>query len=248
MPDFTGYLLSALAVLIVLTVHEFSHAYAAYKLGDPTAQSLGRLTLNPIKHLDPVGALCLVFFHFGWAKPVPINARYFKKPRFHFALTALAGPLANLVTAFFTSLLCLVIQAFFTKVVLIPVEYTFIIALINNLLTFLVIFQQINIGIALFNLIPVPPLDGSRIFLTFLPPKAYFGIMKYERYIYLGLIGWLFIGDIFKSVLMYIPLISSSKILSTLVGFLSLSDMLGTLFGYVSSIMFRFWELIPFLR
>ena len=247
MPDFTGYLLSALAVLIVLTVHEFSHAYAAYKLGDPTAQRLGRLTLNPINHLDPIGALCLVFFRFGWAKPVPINARNFKKPRFHFALTALAGPLANLITAFFTTLVCLLIQAIFTKVILIPAENTFIIALISNLLKFLVIFQQINIGIALFNLIPVPPLDGSRIFLTFLPPKAYFGIMKYERYIYFGLIGWLFVGDIFKTILMYIPLIRGSKILSALVGLLSLSDMLGTLFGYVSSLMFSFWQLIPFL-
>ena len=177
MPDFAGYLLSALAVLIVLTIHEFSHAYAAYKLGDPTAQSLGRLTLNPIKHLDPIGALCLVFFHFGWAKPVPINARYFKKPRFHFALTALAGPLANLITAFFTSLVCLLIPALFNKVIPIPAENVFLISLINNFLSFLVIFQQINIGIALFNLSPVPPLDGSRIFLTFLPPKAYFGIL-----------------------------------------------------------------------
>ena len=248
MPDFAGYLLSALAVLIVLTIHEFSHAYAAYKLGDPTAQRLGRLTLNPIKHLDPIGALCLVFFHFGWAKPVPINARYFKKPRFHFALTALAGPVANLITAFFTSLVCLLITALFNKVIPIPAENAFLISLINNFLSFLVIFQQINIGIALFNLIPVPPLDGSRIFLTFLPPKAYFGVMKYERYIYLGLIGWLFVGNMFKTVLLYIPFIASSKILSTLVGFLSLSDMLGTLFRYVSNLMFSFWELIPFLR
>lgn len=247
MPDLTGYLLSALAVLIVLTIHEFSHAFAAYKLGDPTAQSLGRLTLNPIKHLDPVGAMCLVFFRFGWAKPVPINARYFKKPRFHFALTALAGPLSNLIVAFFTTFLCLLVQAFFTKTIPISIEREFLVALINNVLKFLVIFQQINIGIALFNLIPVPPLDGSRIFLTFLPPKAYFGIMKYERYIYLGLIGWLFGGRILKSVLMYIPLIRTSNVLSTMVGFLSLSDILGTLFAYISNFMFWFWELIPFL-
>jgi len=249
MPDsIYGYLLSALAVLVVLTIHEFSHAYAAYKLGDRTAQSLGRLTLNPIKHLDPIGALCLVFFHFGWAKPVPINARNFKKPRFHFALTALAGPLSNLIVAFFSSLLYLVVWALFTKVILIPTENQFIIAFIGNILSFIYVFHQINIGIALFNLIPVPPLDGSRIFLTFLPPKAYFGIMKYERYIYFGLIGWLFIGDFLKTILMAIPFISASRILSAIVGVLSLSDMLSTLFGYVSNLMFMFWELIPFLR
>ena len=248
MPDFYGYLLSALAVLVVLTIHEFSHAYAAYKLGDPTAQRLGRLTLNPIKHLDLVGALCMVFFRFGWAKPVPINARYFKKPRFHFALTALAGPLSNLIVAFFSSLLYLVVLAFFTKVVPISVDNTLAILFIEYFLYFILLFQEINIRIALFNLIPVPPLDGSCIFLTFLPPKAYFGIMKYERYIYFGLIGWLFIGDILKSLFMMIPFISASKILSTLVGFLSLSDILSTLFGYVSSYMIKFWELIPFLR
>ena len=97
------YILSALAVLIVLTVHEFSHAYAAYKLGDPTARNMGRLTLNPLKHLDPIGALFMLFFHFGWAKPVPINARNFKDPKKGFAISALAGPLVNIILAFVTS-------------------------------------------------------------------------------------------------------------------------------------------------
>lgn len=241
----SGYVLSALAVLIVLTIHEFSHAFAAYKLGDPTAQRMGRLTLNPIKHLDPIGALCMFFFHFGWAKPVPINARYFKKPRFHFALTALAGPASNLITAFFSALLYLIMNAFFPKIV--GLNNTFVIEFYINIASFIYVFHRINVGIALFNLIPVPPLDGSRIFLTFLPPKAYFGIMKYERYIYFGLIGWLFAGDIVKKLLLNIPFISSSRVLSFAAGVFSLSDMLDTAFGYVSKLMFMIWELIPFL-
>ena len=105
MKDLLYYLLSAIAALISLTIHEYSHGYAAYKLGDPTAKALGRLSLNPIKHLDPVGAVCMLIFHFGWAKPVPINMRNFKNPRRDFAITALAGPLANLVMAFISAFL-----------------------------------------------------------------------------------------------------------------------------------------------
>ena len=97
------YLLSALAALIVLSIHEFSHGYAAYKLGDPTAKLMGRLSLNPIKHLDPIGAIMMVIFHIGWAKPVPINAANFKKPKRDFAISALAGPLSNMILAFFAS-------------------------------------------------------------------------------------------------------------------------------------------------
>ena len=94
------YILSALAALIALTVHEYCHGYAAYKLGDDTAKSMGRLTLNPIKHLDPYGAICMVLFHIGWAKPVPINPRNFKDPKKGFAITASAGPAANIILAF----------------------------------------------------------------------------------------------------------------------------------------------------
>ena len=99
------YILSALAALVALTVHEYSHAYAAYKLGDDTAKNFGRLTLNPIKHIDPLGAICMIFLRVGWAKPVPINMRNFKEPRRGFAITALAGPASNLVMAFASALL-----------------------------------------------------------------------------------------------------------------------------------------------
>ena len=105
MIDFYTLILTAFATIITLTVHEFSHGYMAYKLGDPTAKNLGRLTLNPIKHIDPIGAVCMLFFHVGWAKPVPISLRYFKKPKRDFALTALAGPVSNLVIAILSALI-----------------------------------------------------------------------------------------------------------------------------------------------
>ena len=103
------YLLSAIAALIALTVHEYCHGYAAYKLGDDTAKNFGRLTLNPLKHIDPYGAICMVLFHIGWAKPVPVNARNFKNPKKDFAITAAAGPLSNLILGFFSALLYLVV-------------------------------------------------------------------------------------------------------------------------------------------
>ena len=101
--DITQLILSAMAALVALTIHEFAHGFVAYKLGDDTAKLYGRLTLNPMKHLDPFGALCMVLFHFGWAKPVPIDPRNFKNPRKGFALTAIAGPATNLVVGFFTA-------------------------------------------------------------------------------------------------------------------------------------------------
>ena len=100
-------------VLIALTFHEFAHGYMAYKLGDPTAKNLGRLTLNPLKHLDPIGTICMIFFHFGWAKPVPINSRYFKKPRRDMALTAAAGPIMNFILALFGMLVCRILTKIF---------------------------------------------------------------------------------------------------------------------------------------
>ena len=171
-------ILSALAVLLILTIHEFSHAYAAYKLGDTTARNLGRLSLNPLKHLDPFGALCMVLFHFGWAKPVPINPRNFKNPKRDFAITALAGPLSNMIFAFLSALLFLVLNSAFSPILSTSLAANgFVATLAYNLLKFVAIFHQINIGIGLFNLIPIPPLDGSRILNVILPPKYYFGIM-----------------------------------------------------------------------
>jgi Zn-dependent protease len=151
-------------MLISLPVHEFSHAYAAYKLGDDTAKRMGRLTLNPIKHLDPFGAVLMIFTGFGWAKPVPINPNNFRNRKKGFALSALAGPLSNIILAY----LAIVIYRLF------GLSPSGIIGLFFYYLAIL------NIGLGVFNLIPVPPLDGSRIFSLILPEKQYFQLMKYE--------------------------------------------------------------------
>ncbi len=157
----------------------------AYKLGDPTARNLGRLTLNPLKHLDPVGTLCMILFHFGWARPVPINSRYFKHSRRDMALTAAAGPLSNFIMAFLGLLLY---RIFYRVLLAFPPVSQFTYYLQYALLMLLSYFHSLNLSLGVFNLIPVPPLDGSRIFLTFLPAKYYFGIMQYERYIQLALL------------------------------------------------------------
>lgn len=235
---------SALAALIALTVHEFSHGYAAYKLGDPTAKSLGRLTLNPVKHLDPIGALCMVFFRFGWAKPVPINPRYFKKPKRDFALTALAGPLSNLLLAFAFGLIYLLTLKGFSSVFF-ESELSYRLAV--NLTLFIYIFHAVNLGLAVFNLIPVPPLDGSRLLNVILPTRLYFKVMRYERQIYFGLIGWLLLGDFVKRALLSVPLVSASPILSAVAGIFSLTDLIGALLVKLSELIFSFWQLFPFL-
>lgn len=239
------YALSAVATLVILTIHEYAHAYTAYRLGDSTARNLGRLSLNPIKHLDPFGALCMVIFHFGWAKPVPINARNFKNPKRDFALTALAGPAINLICAFFSALLYLLIFALLRDVTF---ESSLLFSLAKNSLLFIYLFHFINVGIGIFNLIPIPPLDGSRLLNVILPPKQYFGIMRYERYIYFGVIGWLLLGDYVKRALLSIPLIAANPVLSFISGIFSLTDILGSLFTLISEGMLNFWQLIPFLK
>ena len=166
-------LLSIPTVLIALTFHEVAHGYIAYKLGDPTARSLGRLTLNPLKHIDPFGALAMLVVGFGWANPVPINTRYFKNPRKGMALSALAGPVTNILLGLFGA----ICYALIIKFNLILSTAGYVAAL------FFLYFLILNINLAVFNLIPVPPFDGSRILFAFLPDRMYFGIMKYERII-----------------------------------------------------------------
>lgn len=240
------YVISALVVLITLAIHEYCHAYAAYKLGDNTAKDMGRLTLNPIKHLDPVGAICMLLFHVGWAKPVPINPRNFKNPKKGFAITAIAGPLSNIVMAFFGALVYLIIAASLRGVLFVrdSFEYNFW----NNVLLFVSLFHTINLGLGIFNLLPIPPFDGSRILNVVLPPKAYFGIMKYERKIYYGVLIWLLLGDYVASMLRMIPLIANTPALNFIVGIFSLSDMLGAAISAISGVMISFWQLIPALR
>lgn len=237
--------ISVFAVLITLTIHEYAHGYAAYKLGDNTAKMYGRLTLNPIKHIDPIGALFMLVFHIGWAKPVPINPRNFKNPKRDFAITALAGPLSNLIMAFISALAFLLIYA---PIKNIAFESTFWLNVAQNTLDFFYVFHLINIGIAIFNLIPIPPLDGSRILNVILPPKTYFAIMKHERTIYYVLLGWLLVGDFVVSALLSMPLIAYNPILSSFVKIFSLSEILGFFIEKISSFIFYLWELIPMLK
>ena len=239
------YIISSLAVLIILPIHEFSHGYVAYKLGDPTAKAMGRLTLNPIRHLDLFGAICMVLFRFGWAKPVPVDVRYFKKPKRDFAIVALAGPLSNIVCAFFGAFLYLVFYKFATSIE-IPNEFVF--HLLYYTLYFLLAFHQINLGFAIFNLIPIPPLDGSRLLAALLPNRIYYKLLKYERQIYIVMLVWLFLGRYASEFLLSMPLVSTNPVLTVLANVLSLSSLISALSDKLSALMISFWNLLPFLR
>ena len=182
--EFIVYAVSSLVVIfLTLPIHEYAHAFAAYKLGDNTARYMGRLTLNPLAHIDWIGAACILFFGFGWAKPVPINSRYFKRGKTDVAITAFAGPLSNLIVAFLS-----VFLMFLTVALLSWFNY------IGYITAFFYYVAIINIHLAVFNLIPIPPLDGSKILAAVLPNNIYYKIMQYERYVYIVLIVLLYTG------------------------------------------------------
>ena len=246
MQNIIYYLFSAIAALIALTVHEYCHGYAAYKLGDDTARNFGRLSLNPMKHLDPIGTLCMIFFHFGWAKPVPINPRNFKNPKKDFAISAAAGPLSNLVLGFFSAFVYLLVFALVKDMYF--TSRTFLYHIINNSLIFLYVFHSVNVGLGLFNLLPIPPFDGSRLLNVVLPERLYFKVMRYERQIYMGVLVWLLAGDYVAFAVRSIPMVYSSSILYWFAGIFSLSGMIGSIISAVSELMMNFWQLIPFLR
>lgn len=176
MSQYIGYLYSIPAVLIAIILHEYAHGFVSWKLGDPTPKKDGRLSLNPLNHLDPIGTLCLLVFHMGWAKPVEINPNYYKNPKLGTVLVSLAGPVTNFIIAFISM---------FALVKINPEGVLFYI------LMYLVI---INIGLGVFNLIPIPPLDGSKVLSAILPERLYFGYMKYEKYFMLVLLVAMYLG------------------------------------------------------
>lgn len=172
--SFQEYILRIPIVLMAITIHEYAHGYAALKMGDTTAKNQGRLSLNPLAHMDPIGALCMLLFHFGWAKPVPINPYNFRDRKKGTMLVSIAGPLSNL----FLSLVGAVILGILSRF-----RFSVESAIFVNLLVG--IFGQmiiLNISFAVFNLIPLPPLDGSKILGALLPAKYYFKLLQYERY------------------------------------------------------------------
>ena len=164
-------LLSVIPALICITVHEMCHGLAAYKLGDRTAATQGRLSLNPIRHLDPLGLIMLVIFHFGWAKPVSVDMRNFKHPKRDMAITALAGPVSNMVLA---AVLLFLYGALYRP--LHAGDFG------KQILQMLMQTSYLSVCLGVFNIIPIPPLDGSKVLFSFLPNKQYDFLMRYERY------------------------------------------------------------------
>ena len=165
-------LLRLAAVFLCLTIHETCHGLAAYALGDPTAKRAHRLSLNPLRHIDWIGFVMMIVAGFGWAKPVPVNPNYFKKPKQGMAITALAGPVSNFVLAL---LLLLAARLVYLRALATG-------TLPETLFTFLVNTASLSVGLGLFNLVPVPPLDGSKVVAVLLPDRAYNWLMRYEQF------------------------------------------------------------------
>jgi Zn-dependent protease len=194
------FIILAPPLLLALTFHEFAHGYVAFRLGDPTAQALGRLTLNPLKHLDPLGTLAFFIFHFGWAKPVPVNAAYFRNPRKDMLWVALAGPATNLALALVSALMTKAVwllaktlpYSSLGEAVLVPLNSTLIASV------------WINLVLAIFNFLPIPPLDGSRILAGLLPPDLARSYASIERYGFILIIILALTGVLSKLI---IPLI-----------------------------------------
>lgn len=213
MQDLIQYLYIVPAALIAIIIHELAHGLVSHWLKDPTPKQTGRLTLNPVKHLDPIGVLSLIFFHVGWAKPVLINPRYYKNPKWGTALVSLAGPFANFILAIISSLLYVVsfkyLNNSFTNLILLP---------------FFLYSTILNIGLGLFNLIPIPPLDGSKIIGAILPKQAYYQYMKYQKYGTFFILGLILLINILA---MYnVPSIFDAGI------------------EYIFNLIFSFWESI----
>lgn len=171
MNELIDYLYIIPAALIAIICHEMAHGYVSYWLGDPTPKYEGRLSPNPLKHIDPIGVLCLIVFQVGWAKPVAVDSRYYKNPKWGIALVSLAGPITNFVLAFISAFLYVLL-----------IRFAALSTITQIVLKFLLYLSILNIGLGVFNLIPIPPLDGSKIIGAILPNDAYHQYMKYQRY------------------------------------------------------------------
>ena len=194
MDEIMHYLYIIPCAIIAIVLHELSHGLVSYWLGDPTPKETGRLSINPSNHIDIMGAICLVLFGFGWAKPVMVNPSYYRKPKLGMTLVALAGPLMNF--------LVMILSFFFMWLTLKITIWTnmwdsVLLEIVYNFFDYLAI---INLGLGLFNLIPIPPLDGSKIIGIILPKKAYDEYMGYQRYGIYFMIGFLIIITVLETL------------------------------------------------
>jgi Zn-dependent protease len=180
----------ALVLFTAMPVHEWAHGYMAYRLGDDSARRDGRLSLNPFRHLDLIGSILILFVGFGWAKPVMVDPRNFKRPKWGMALTAMAGPLSNIVMA----LVVMVLYKLFMGILPTMRYMTEWATAFSVLELMLVTILITNVRLAVFNLLPVPPLDGSKLFGAIFPERLYFFFMRYERYVGLALMALILTG------------------------------------------------------
>ncbi len=179
-------LIQVIAALLCVSFHEMGHGYAAWLLGDSTAKKRGRVSMNPLRHIDPLGLLLLITAGFGWAKPVPVDMQHFRRPKLGMALTALAGPLSN----FLMGLIALggaSVLYHFAAVQLMTTHLYYLFLLLIRI-------AVLSVGLGMFNLIPIPPLDGSKVLFSLLPDRAYYTILRYERYLMFLLFALVFLN------------------------------------------------------